>query len=61
MNSNIICNEYLGIALINSDEDYTLAFSIYPLTLSIYYFTDETRLSIKIKLFKLEFGMFIGK
>ena len=59
MNSNIIGNEYLGIALINSDEDYTLAFSIYPLRLNIYHFVEDGRLQIRFSIFKLAIGIFL--
>ena len=53
-----IGNEQLGIGLIN-DKDKLLTISIYPikLTLELY---DNERLQIRLSIFKLELGLFIG-
>ena len=58
MTTKTIGNQNLGIAFIN-EEDKTLALSIYPLSLHINYFKKE-RLQIRISIFKLEFGVFLG-
>ena len=51
-------NETLGIVIIN-EEDKIIALSIYPikLTLELY---DNERLQIRLSIFKLELGLFIG-
>ena len=58
MTTKTIGNQNLGIAFIN-EEDKTLVLSIYPLSLHINYFKKE-RLQIRISIFKLELGIFLG-
>ena len=58
MTTKTIGNQNLGIAFIN-EEDKILVLSIYPLSLRINYFKKE-RLQIRISIFKLEFGVFLG-
>ena len=58
MTTKTIGNQNLGIAFIN-EEDKILVLSIYPLSLHINYFKKE-RLQIRISIFKLEFGVFLG-
>mgnify|MGYP003153891446 CR=1 FL=1 len=58
MTTKTIGNQNLGIAFIN-EEDKILVLSIYPLSLRINYFKKE-RLQIRISIFKLELGIFLG-
>ena len=58
MKNKTIGSQNLGVAFIN-EEDKTLVLSIYPLSLRINYFKKE-RLQIRISIFKLELGIFLG-